>query len=100
MVIDLFKKGDGLRCLKEIYNLSDSQITRIEDSVFEYETPPMSIKEIDELITSLQTLPGETEAEIKNVKAYDPCTSRRENGPDAVHRRCDQEVKDQDRAFS
>lgn len=70
VVIDLFKKGDGLCCLKEIYNLSDSQITRIEDKVFEYATPPMPKKKIDELITLLQTLPGETEAEIKNVKAF------------------------------
>jgi len=55
VVIDLFKKGDGLCCLKEIYNLSDSQITRIEDRVFEYATPPMPINEINEQITSLQS---------------------------------------------
>ena len=69
MVINLFEKGDGLQCLKEIYHLSDDQIKTIEDRVFEYENPPMSMAEIEALISALRSSLGSTEEEIKTIKA-------------------------------
>ena len=61
MVIDLFNKGDGLRCLKKIYQLDDEQLQDIEERVFEYDTLPRTQEEIDEFIDTIATLPGESE---------------------------------------
>lgn len=70
MVIDLFNKGDGLSCLKKIYQLDDKQLQNIEDRVFEYDTPPKTQEEIDEFIATIASLPGETEESARTTAAH------------------------------
>jgi len=64
MVIDLFKKGTGMKCLKEIYQIDERTLRAIEDRAFRYETPPLSDEEIEETIETLRELPGNTKEKM------------------------------------
>lgn len=64
-VVNLFDRGVGLQCLKDIYGLNNEQIRNIENRVFSYDPPLLSEEEKEEQISTFKDIYGENGEETK-----------------------------------